>query len=420
MINKNFILRFKKSIRFRLNFSLSTFYFLFFTIVFSTSSFAQNKKQLEAKRKTLQKEIKQINRLLSKTKKNEKTLLIQLDDINKKIDVHQKIINTINSESDAYSKEIKENKTEILLIEKQLKLLKEDYSKTVVQSYKSKNKNSRLLFLLSSTDFLQAYKRMQYMKQYADFRKKQATDIGDKKQILLQLNDSILLKKQVKDSLVSQRIKERKIVDTEKAAKQKVINKVKQKERKYLAQIRKKQKQEQQFENKLEKLILGVITKSNKKSGKKSKKFVLTPEAKKLAANFISNKGKLPAPVEKGYVSRYFGERKHEILKKIKIKSNGWYYTTAKNTKARAVFKGVVKAIMVDKKTKIKTVLIQHGNYMTVYSNLEKLLVKEGDKIKTKQKLGTIHTDATTGKTILKFALWKDAKAQNPSDWMHK
>jgi len=120
MINKNFILRFKKSIRFRLNFSLSTFYFLFFTIVFSTSSFAQNKKQLEAKRKTLQKEIKQINRLLSKTKKNEKTLLIQLDDINKKIDVHQKIINTINSESDAYSKEIKENKTEILLIEKQL------------------------------------------------------------------------------------------------------------------------------------------------------------------------------------------------------------------------------------------------------------------------------------------------------------
>ena len=258
------------------------------------------------------------------------------------------------------------------------------------------------------------------MKQYANFRKKQATDIGDKKQILLQLNDSILLKKQVKDSLVSQRIKERKIVDTEKAAKQKVINKVKQKERKYLAQIREKQKQEQQFENKLEKLILGVITKSNKKSGKKSKKFVLTPEAKKLAANFISNKGKLPAPVEKGYVSRYFGERKHEILKKIKIKSNGWYYTTAKNTKARAVFKGVVKAIMVDKKTKIKTVLIQHGNYMTIYKNLENLLVNTGDKIATKQSLGTVHTDNTTGKTILRFAIWKDATSQNPSKWIYR
>ncbi len=382
--------------------------------------YAQNKKQLEAKRKNLQKEIKQINRLLTKNKKSKKNVLSHLGDINKKIKVRQEIIDLINKESNAFAKEIDLNKKEITGIEKQLSNLKKDYAKTVVQSYKSKNQTSKLLFLLSSTDFLQAYKRMQYMKQYASFRKKQGLNIILKKQLLLKLNDSILVKKKVKDSLINTRVQERKIIDSEKKEQQILLAKVKKKERKYRKQIRAKQKKERKYENQLANLIRGVITTSNKKTGKKSTKFVLTAEAKKLATNFVANKGKLPAPVKKGYVSRYFGNRKHEIMKRIDVKSTGWFYTTAKNTKARAVFKGVVKAIMVNKKTKIKTVLIQHGNYMTIYGNLENLLVSKGDKIKTKDQLGTIHTDSTTGKTILKFGLWKDAKPQNPYYWIYK
>jgi septal ring factor EnvC (AmiA/AmiB activator) len=392
-------------------------------LLFVNPLFSQDKKQLEAKRKKLQTEIKKINRLLSKTKKSEKNVLSQLDDINKKIDVHQEIITTIQKENKVYSKEITKNKKEIDSIEKVLNRLKKEYAATVVNSYKSKSKNSRLLFLLSSKDFLQAYKRLKYMNQFAEYRKKQAGEISVKKEKLLQLNDSILIKKKVKDSLVNIQIKEQKVVAIEKDKKQKILNKVKKKERKYLAQIRKKQKQEQAYEKKLENLIAKVIKKSYKKTGKKtssSKKFYLTKEAKKLATSFTKNKGKLPAPIEKGYISRYFGQRRHEVNKKITIKSSGWFYTSPKKSKARAVFNGTVKAIMVDPKTKIKTVLIQHGNYMTVYGNLENLLVKDGDKVSTKQKLGTIHTDTTTGKTILKFQLWKDAKAQNPSAWMYK
>ena len=390
---------------------------VFFAI---TTTFSQNKKEIEAKRKALKKEIKQINRLLTKTSKKEKNLLSQLGDINKKIEVRNEIINTINDESKAYSKEIKENKSQITSIEGQLKILKSDYSKMVVQSYKSKNKNSRLLFLLSSDNFLQAYKRMQYMKQYAEFRKKQAVDITEKKVLLLQLNDSITIKKQAKDSLVVARLSERKIVDNEKAKQQKLITSIKRKSQKYRNQIRKKERRERQYEKQLENLIRGVITKSNKKSGKNTKKFVLTGEAKKLAQNFVANKGKLPAPVAKGYVSRYFGQRKHEVMKRINVKSTGWFYTTAKNTKARAVFNGSVLGIMVDKNTKLKTVLIVHGNYITTYRNLEKVLVSKGDKINTKQSLGTIHTDKTTGKTILGFGLWKNAKPQNPSKWIYR
>ncbi len=394
--------------------------FLFCLLFLANPIFSQTKKELEKKRKVLQEEISQISKLLSKQKKTEKNLLSRLGDINKKIDVRQEIIHTIKKESAIFSKEIKQNKIKITAIEKQLEMLKEDYAKMVVQSYKSKNKNSRLLFLLSSSNFLQAYKRMQYMKQYANYRKKQAVEINQSKDALLQLNDSLKIKKQEKQKLIAVQVKEKKTIDFEKNAQQKLIDKVKKKKRRYLSQIRKRQKKERKFEQQLENLIKGVISKSNKKSGKKTTKFVLTPEAKKLAASFVANKGKLPAPVTKGYVSRYYGKRKHEVMKKIDVNSNGWFYTTAKNTMARAVFRGKVFAILVDRKTKIKTVLIQHGNYVTSYKNLKTVLVKKGDNIDTKQNLGIIHTDSTTGKTILAFVLWKNATPQNPAGWIFK
>ena len=341
-------------------------------------------------------------------------------DINKKMEVHQSIIRTIKKENAVFTKEIKQNDANIKQIGKEVKALRLAYKKMVVSQYKSKSKNSRLLFVLSAKDFLQAYKRLTYMNQISEYRQKQAVNITLKKRQLLVLNDSILVKKKVKDSLMHIQLKAQKIIDLEKDKKEELLQRVKKQERKYLDQILAKQKKEQEYDKKLEDLIAKVIRQSNKKHQKKSKVFILTPESRKLASTFVKNKGKLPSPVKKGYVSRYFGNRKHEIMRKISVKSSGWFYATAKNAKARAVFKGNVKAIMVDKNTKIKTVIIQHGNYMTVYSNLEKLLVKEGDKIKTKQKLGTVHTNTTTGKTILKFALWKNTKPQNPSNWMQK
>ena len=394
--------------------SIILLFFVSFTVV------GQDKKQLQKKREKLQTEIKQINNLLSKTKKDEKTLLSRLGDINKKIELRQRIINAINKESNAYAKEINGNKKEIVTLEKQLTLLKKEYANMVMQSYRNKNKQNKLLFLLSSDNFSQAYRRMQYMKQFTSHRKEQAQKILSKKELLLKLNDSLALKKQAKDLLIADKVNERKSVDSEKKAQQKLIGKVKRKEKKYTAQIRKKQREERNFENQLESLISGVIKKSNKKVGKKSKSLNLTPENKKLASSFTANKGVLPHPVLKGYVSRYFGERPHEQLKKIKVKSNGWHYITEKNAKARSVFKGTVLAIQVDKKTKLKTVLLQHGNYFTAYKNLTRLFVSKGDKVESKQDLGVIHTDKTTGKTKLVFALMKNTIPQNPANWLKR
>ncbi len=391
--------------------------------VFSLGAFSQNKKQLEAKRLKLQKEIKEINRLLSQTKKDERNVLSRLGDINKKIEVRQQIIQTINEEAQEYAKEIDQNQGRINTLQNQLKALKNEYAKIVVQTYKNKNKHSDLIFILSSNSFKQAYKRALYMKQYTDYRKNQAKKIVYKKEVLEQLNDSLKIKKQEKDALVAKKLEETKHIDTELEKQQKLLKKVKKKERQYIARIKKKQKQEREFEKKLKGVIRGAIaksTKKTKKTGSKKPTIRLTPEAKKLADNFVANKGKLPHPVEKGYVSRYFGQRSHEELKKIKVNSNGWHYITGKNSKARAVFKGKVLAIMVDKKTKLKTVLLQHGNYFTAYKNLDKIFVKKGDQVQIKQALGTVHTDKITGKTKLVFAILKNTTPQNPANWLKR
>lgn len=393
---------------------------ILFSVLISFSGFSQNKKQLERKRVKLQKEIKQINRLLAKTKKTEKNLVSRLFDINKKIEIRQDLIDVINEESQAYSDEINDNKTEINVLEVQLKAFKKSYANMVVQSYQSRNSQSKVLFLLSSKSFTQAYRRLQYFKQFEDNRKEKAKGIRFKKETLVSLNDSLKIKKEAKDVLITKKIAEKKIVDLEKAEQQKLIAQVKKDERKYLAQIRKKQRAERNFEQQIENLISGVIAKSNKKTGSKSKTFNLTPEAKKLASSFVASKGSLPHPVEKGYISRRFGTRSHEQLKKIKVKSNGWHYITEKNAKARSVFKGSVFGILVDKKTKLKTVIIQHGNYLTTYKNLTDLLVDKGDKVDARQDLGMVHTDKTTGKTKLVFALWKNMKPQNPAPWLKK
>lgn len=390
-------------------------------IVFiSFTSFGQNKKQLQAKKVKIQKEIKQINKLLSNTRKDEKNLLSRLGDINKKIELRQDLINAINEESSAYTIEINKNKSKIAGLNKQLTNLKREHANMVIQTYKAKNKQNKLLFLLSSDNFTQAYKRMQYMRQYTDHRKKQAKKIRLKKEQLMFLNDSLRLKKKAKDALVFEKVEEKKSVDSEKVTQQRLINKVKKKEKKYTKQIKKKQRAERNFESQIEDLIKGVITKSNKKNGVKSQSFKLTPAAKKLASSFVASKGNLPHPVKKGYVSRYFGTRPHEQLKKIKVKSNGWHFITEKNAKARSVFKGTILAIIVDRKTKLKTILLQHGNYVTTYRNLTTLLVEKGDKVTAKQDLGVIHTDKTTGKTKLAFSLMKGAIPQNPSGWLSK
>jgi septal ring factor EnvC (AmiA/AmiB activator) len=382
-------------------------------------STGQSRKELEQDRIKLQEEIKETKDLLFKSQKREKNLLSDLEDLNSLIRVRTKLIRTIEAETKELDKDIKENEKEVGQLQNRLEQLKEEYASMVVQSYKSKTKQSRLMFLLSSDNFLQAYKRIEYINQYARYRAKQGEEIKIETVKLKNLNDYLNEIKITKEELLFVNRLEKDSISKEKSSQERMVKTVKKNEKKYIAQINKKQRQEREIDRKIEKLIRVAMANSKGKSNVKSTGFALTPEAKELEKDFVSNKGKLPSPVERGIIIRHFGKQSHPTLKGITIESNGVFYATEKEANARVIFNGKVLAIQILPGKK-KAVLVQHGNYISVYKNLDNVSVQKGDLVRTKQEIGKIHTDKTTGKTILAFVLFKEIQRQNPEDWVYK
>jgi septal ring factor EnvC (AmiA/AmiB activator) len=397
----------------------NTLFIVCFLFVGLLTQAQETRQQLETKRKEIQAEKDKINSLLSQAISEEKSYLSYLNEINLKINVQQKLMNAIRAESDAYRTEVRANQKKIRNLEAELKKLKDDYGNMIYKSYKSKSQQSRMMFLLSSEDFYQAYKRLQYMKQYTDFRKNQGEQIGVKAAQLNVFNDSLKIKVKEQEVLEVISKKEQNKLNEEKALQQDIISKIKKKERKYKNEIKKKQREQQKINHKIEKIIRDEIARSNKKAGIKSSKFALTAETKLLATQFAGNKGEFPWPVDRGFVSRGFGRQKHPTLSGIYVESNGVRVTTEKGSNARTIFDGTVLLIQVTPGNK-KAVFVQHGNYISVYSNLESLSVKTGDKVSTKQILGRIFTDKLTNKTILPFKLYKDSTPLNPTSWIYK
>lgn len=397
----------------------SSFILLLFICFLPISLLGQSRQELEKQRLQLQKEIKEINTLLFQSQKKEKNLLSDLSDLAQRIGVRTKLINTINEETNQLKIEIRENERQVKMLEERLDYLKKDYANMVVQSYKSKTKNSRLMFLLSSENFLQAYKRLEYLKQFAAYRVRQGEEIKEETIKLHNLNDYLVQTRNEKEELLAINREEKDSISKEKASREILVKSVKKKEKKYIAQINTKQKEERKIDAQIEALIAEAIANSNKESNVKSSGFALTPEAIALEKDFISNKGKLPSPVERGVIVRRYGKQSHPTLKGITIESNGVFYATEKNANARVIFDGKVLAIQVLPGKK-KAVLVQHGNYISVYKNLDNVTVQKGDLVSTKQLLGKIHTDKTTGKTILAFVLFKEIHRQNPEEWVYK
>ncbi|PHQ56030.1 MAG: peptidase M23 [Lutibacter sp.] len=407
-----------------MQFKLRHFLFVLSLIISVNMSAQKSKRQvLEARRIQNQKDQIYISALLSNTKRKEKNLLNDLNDLNDKIKTRERVVVSITNESKELGNEIYLNQLKINENKRNLKALKKDYADMIFKSYKSKSQNSRIMFLLSSENFYQGYKRFQYMKQYTSFRKKQGEEIQKKTTEIQELVDTLKLNKELKQQLLVEKKKEQEVIEKEKNDQENLLSKVKKKESKYKRQIRKFQKEERRIDALIDKAIRDAIAASNKRKGeKKSTKsavFSLTAEAKELASKFALNKGKLPWPVEKGYVSTYYGKQPHPIVKTATIQSNGVRITTNKGSKARAVFEGKVLAVQVMSGNK-KAVLIQHGNYITVYKNLENVMVDTGDKVSTKQTIGTIFTDKITDKTILGFVLSNNTKTQNPRNWIYR
>ena len=405
---------------------LSKSFFVLFLLM-SLSLVAQSRKELESQRKKIKAEIEEVNKLLSQTDKKEKNVLEEIKDINQKIAIRTRYINSINKETQALSKEISTNEKSIQKLDKNLTALKKDYADMIFKSYKSKSQQSRTMFLLSSQNFYQAYKRLQYMKQYTSFRKTQGEEIVSETFKIKQLNDSLSLKKKAKDTLILSEKKQKDQIESDKKSKQVLITQINKNQKKYKRTLQAKIKAEKRISDKIDKIIREAIARSRAEAAKKKKTttttktkgFSLSPEAKVLATRFESNKGRLPWPVSNGYISRKYGKQKHPVFPGIQINSSGLHFTSQRGTKAESIFNGKVTEIILNEGGK-KTVVVRHGNYFSAYNNLENIYVKKSDTVSTGQILGQVFTDKVTKKTTLVFILYKNTQKLNPSSWISK
>jgi septal ring factor EnvC (AmiA/AmiB activator) len=395
------------------------------------------KEKLEQRKEQLLRESAELKIKLQNEKKKEKSVLKEIAGQDAQIRISEKIISTIAKQARILDDNIYLTQLEINKLNKDLKIMKEDYAKMIVKSYKSRSEQSRFMFVLSSTSFLQAYKRVQYMKQYAGYRKRQAEEIKVKQARLGVAVGELQTNKKEKEVVIVEKTKikaEHEKLKQEKVETAKLIQKDK---KKIAADIAKMDKERKSIDKKIKKMINDAIAAENKKNAAKKKaaatasgntapvktapvsstKIELTPEGKLSSDSFKANKGQLPWPTEKGYISTGYGDQPHPDYSNIVIHNSGIDITTDSGSSARAVFAGEVSGVQVSQTTNTYTVLVRHGDFFTAYSNLSSVSVSVGNKVTAKQTLGKIKTNAK-GNSVLKFVINQNTTVLNPKSWL--
>ena len=402
-----------------LNKKISLFLIINFiaSIILSLNAQNQKIKELENKRMQLKKEIQQINSLLIDNNKITKTAYGDLENISIKINRNQDLIRITNQQINLLTNQIIKNEDQVVELNIIVEKAKDDYSKMVFNSYKSRLKESKLMFLLSSENFLQALKRTQYMNQYSVNRRNYANSISSNIKEIELINDTIIKNIGKKEDLLNQNQIEKKKLSDEKSKQSNLINGLKRKEKAYRNQIDKKQKLSKQLDVEIDRLIKEAIKESNKNT--EENVFRLTPEAKALAKNFLSNKGNLPWPVERGVIIQKFGLQPHPVVRTTKIQSNGIVIATTKNASVRTVFNGTVLSVLKFKSSNL-TVLIRHGDYITAYKNLSKVYVEKGQNVNALQIIGNTFDNNEDSKITLQFSIFKNTTPLDPYLWIAK
>ncbi|MBI2280913.1 MAG: peptidoglycan DD-metalloendopeptidase family protein [Bacteroidetes bacterium] len=397
-------------------------------IATSGSLFAQNKKDLEAKKAALQKEISLTNKLLNETKKNKELTIDELLKLKSKINARMELISAINQEIKLVNKQISTNQNGITSLQKELEKLKQEYAKMIYYAFKNKSTYNKIMFVFSSNSFNQAYKRLKYIQQYSEYRKKQAESIVKTQQELKSKIAELEKDKQEKTALLSLEYQEKQKLAVEQTEQESTVKKLQSKEQELLSNLRKKQEAERKLQKAIERIIEEEIRKAREAAAKANKdpkssttttSFPMTPEALKLSNSFASNKGKLPWPVLEGVITDRFGQHPHPVLSGIEVNNNGIDISTVKGAIARAIFDGEVSSVAIIPGGG-KVVMIRHGEYLSVYSYFNDVYVKKGDKITTKQHLGTLISEPDKAKTNVHLEIWKGMTKLNPEYWIFR
>ncbi len=383
---------------------------IFFIMLLSVSlsSLADDDiKDLKKQQKKLEQQLQQTSEMLSQTKKEEKATVSKLNLLNQDIKTRKKLIKSINKEINALDTDISTLNAQQKKNNAEIGRLKQDYAGLVRQTHYADLHASPLLFLCSADNFQQLVRRIRYMRQFADYRKQQVARIEDL-QTQISIESNLLNSRRMeKSSALQTQKREQNKLDRDERKQRSMLGELKKKEKELIVQQKKQQKKADELQQKIDQLI-----RQQTKSG-------LTKEQKLIAGGFEANKGRLPWPVEKGFISGYFGTHQHPVYEHVTVNNKGIYIQTPADSYARTVFEGeVTSCIMLGN---AYAVIVQHGNFRTVYSNLSKLLVKQGEKLKIKQNIGIVASDpAQDNKAELFFQIYKDRTLLNPSLWIAK
>ena len=394
---------------------------------------------MEKEIKSLQTEISTANKLLKKTSKDKEMTLNEVSILDQKIKQRENLIKAYNEQIAVLNQEINKGQSNIKSLNSDLGKLRKEYAKMVTFAYKNRSHYDRLAFIFASKDFNQAFSRLRYIRQFNDARKIKMDQISSTEQ---RISCEVEANQQAREEQTAMLKDEKAQQDALKKEKEELnrqVAKLKKKEGSIQQDIKNKQQQAKKLQKAVDDIIAEEIRKANaeaerkrkeaakkdKEKGKttapapKEKGMALTPAEKTLSSNFVSNKGKLPWPVERGIISSSYGKHASVVSNKVTVTNNGIDIATTEGAQARAVFEGEVTSVT--KLTGTNTVvIIRHGEYFTVYSNLEDVTVKRGDKVKTKQNIGTVHTNKTENKTELHFELLKETNRQDPSLWLSR
>ena len=405
---------------------------------------SQKVMQLEEQRKKALAEIETTNRLLNETNLTARNSLNRLNLLSRQILSRKKVISLLGQEVSELDGQIAATRREIAALEKELGEKRNNYTKSVRGIHKRRSTQDKLLFILSAGDFAQSMRRLRYLREYADWQKRQAAEITDKQAEITLKQKELEKTRSEKNALLGVREEENKKLQAEEKGQKLEVQQLGKKQKELKAILRKKKQQADALNRQIERQIALEIARAeaeakaarekDKPAGKKADKaaapreervaetkggYAMTREEKKLSDNFAGNRGRLPYPVAGRHtIVGTFGEQQHQELKYVRTNSNGIDIQTTQGADARAVFKGVVTRVFVIPGYN-NSVIIRHGNYLTVYCNLSRVYVKTGDTVDTCQAIGRIFSDEESGNaTILHFQLWKEKTKLNPALWL--
>ena len=398
--------------------------------------------KLKNDKKKIETEIANTQKLLKQTEKNKNASLQQISVLRQQISNREALITTLNTEIFELEEELALNVKLSQELSKKLEYMKSDYSRVVYLAYKNRKLIDKVTFLLSSDNFSQMFRRVKYYSVFANNVKHQVEQIEKTQEEIKIKNEEIVQMKAEKLALLEGKEVEIKKLEIDRTETTKKAQELKQKEKQLASTLQEKQKKRKELDIAIKKAIEAEIVAANKKKAEEAAKaakakagkntantssssgsgkastnaIVLTPDEQLVSNSFVNNKGKLPWPVAKGAKVGDFGSYPHPDVPSVMIENRGIDILVEPNAPVRAVFQGEVTGILDVMGTKV--LMIRHGEYLSVYQNLASVNVKKGDKVNTKQNIGTVAKSTTNNTYELHFEVWKNNTYLNPNQWL--